>query len=182
MANNALLGDAGMGATFLGGITSAISSAIGGQDQQQMFNYQAGVATLNAQISRQNATYATQVGEHQAENAGLQGGQRLGKIKAAQGASGLDVNSGSSKQVQTSQAEITSMDTTAIRSNAARTAFNYSNQAQGFEAQAQADTIAGKNARMAGLIGAGSSLLSSAASVSSEWLRGQQLGLWGSPS
>lgn len=179
--NNQLLGEAGMGATLLGGISSAISSFVGGESQQQMFNYQAGVAQLNAQIARQNATYATQVGDIQAAQAGLQGAQRLGKIKAAQGASGLDVNTGSNKQVQTSQAEITSFDATAIRSNAARTSYNYENQAVGFAAQANMDTIAGKNARTAGLIGAGTSLLSSATSVSSEWLRGQSLGLWGSP-
>lgn len=179
--NNALLGDAGMGATFLGGVTSALSSFVGGQDQQKMYDYQAGVATLNAQISKQSATYATKVGEIQAAQAGLQGAQRMGKIKSAQGASGLDVNTGSNKQVQDSQAQITATDQTAIRSNAARTAYNYENQAVGFAAQANMDTVAGKNARTAGLVGAASSLLSSATSVSSEWLRGQQLGLWGSP-
>jgi hypothetical protein len=180
--NNALLGEAGIGSTLLGGITSAVSGFVQGEDQQQMYNYQAGVARLNSQISQQNATYATQVGDIQAEQAGLQGAQRMGKIKSAQGASGLDVNSGSNKQVQTSQAQITSTDQTAIRSNAARTAYNYENMAVGFGAQANADTIAGQNARSAGLLNAGSSLLSSASSVSSQWLRGQSLGMWGSPS
>lgn len=181
MASNSLFGDIGMGTTFLGGITSAIGAFVGGEAQQQMYNYQAGIAKLNAQIAQQNATYATQVGEIQATQAGLQGGQRLGQIKAAQGASGLDVNSGSAKQVQSSQQLITASDTAAIRSNAARTAYNYANQAVGFTAQANLDTVAGQNARLSGLIGAGSSLLGAASSVSSQWLRGQQLGLWGSP-
>ena len=176
--NNALLGEVSMGATFLGGVTSAIASFAGGEAQKQMYDYQAGVAKLNAEISRQNETYATQVGEIQATQAGLQGAQRMGKIRAAQGASGLDVNSGSNKQVQDSQVEITKFDAAAIRSNAARTAYTYANQAVGFGAQANMDTVAGKNARMAGLIGVGSSLVGAAASVSSEWLRGNQLGMW----
>jgi hypothetical protein len=176
--NNALLGEASMGATFLGGVTGAIASFVGGEAQKQMYDYQAGVASLNAQISRQNATYATQVGEIQATQAGLQGAQRMGKIRASQGASGLDVNSGSSKQVQDSQAEITKFDAAAIRSNAARTAFNYENAAVGFSSQAQMDTIAGKNARMSGLISAGSSLIGASASVANQWLRGNQLGMF----
>lgn len=181
-ANTALLGDVGMGTTILGGLTSAISSFIGGEDQKEMYDYQAGVAKLNASISRQNATYASQVGEIQAANAGEQGAQRLGKIKAAQGASGLDVNSGSNVAVRTSQEAITSHDVSAIRANAAKTAYNYEVQATGYNAQADLDTLAGKNARTAGLIGATSSLVGAASSVSSQWLRGQQLGLWGGTS
>jgi hypothetical protein len=176
--NNALLGEASMGATFLGGITGAISSFVGGEAQKQMYDYRAGVAKLNALISRQNATYATQVGEIQAAQSGLEGAQRFGKIRAAQGASGLDVNSGSNKAVQDSQTEITKFDAAAIRSNAARTAYNYENAAVGFSSQAAMDTVAGKNARTSGIIGIGSSLLSSATSVSDQWLRGNQLGMW----
>jgi hypothetical protein len=51
-----------------------------------------------------------------------------------------------------------------------------------YTSQAQLDTLAGRNARTSGMIGAASSILGGASSVSSEWLRGQSLGLWGSPS
>lgn len=180
--NNALLGEVGVGSTVLGGLTSAISSIIGGEDQQEMYNYQAGVAKLNANIAKQNATYSSQVGEIQAANAGEQGAQRLGKIKVAQAASGLDVNSGSAVQVRASQTAQISHDVSAIRSNAAKVAYNYEVTGVGYTADAQLDTLKGQNARSAGLIGAGSSLIGAASSVSSEWLRGQQLGMWGAPS
>lgn len=179
MSSTANAGFAGIGATLLGGLTSAFGSLIGGQDQQEMYNYQAGIANLNAQIAYQNATYASNVGEIQAAQAGLQGGQQLGKIKAAQSASGLDVNTGSAKQIQTSQAEVIQQNTAAIRSNAARTAYNYETQAVGYKAQANLDTLAGQNARTAGVIGAFSSIVGAASSVSSEWLRGNQLGMFG---
>ena len=178
MNPNTLMGGVGMGVTFLGGITSAIGAFVQGQAQQEMYNYQAGVARLNAQIADQNATYTRQVGELQAAQAGLAGAQRMGQIRAAQGASGLDVNTGSAKQVQQSQGQITSMDMTAIRSNAAKTAYNYEVEGTQYIAQANLDTVAGKNARTSGMINAYSSILGSASSVSSEWLRGQSLGLW----
>ena len=106
MANNALLGDAGMGATFLGGITSAISSAIGGQDQQQMFNYQAGVATLNAQISRQNATYATQVGRTSSGKCWVAGWTTFGKDQGRARSFGAGCELG----IEQTSADLTSRD------------------------------------------------------------------------
>lgn len=180
--NNQLLGDVGMGTTALGGLTSAIGQLVGGEDQKQMYDYQAGVARLNSQIANQNATYSEQVGEISARNAGLSAGQRAGQIKAAQSSSGLDVNSGSAVQVRSSQKQVSDMDVASIRSSAAKTAYNYRVQGVGFTAQANMDTTAGENARSAGMLSAGSSLIGTASSVSSQWLRGQQLGLWGSPS
>ena len=54
-------------------------------------------------IAKQNQKYALDIGEQQAEKAGIAGAAQAGRIKAAQGASGVDVNSGSAKEVQTSQ-------------------------------------------------------------------------------
>jgi hypothetical protein len=181
-ASPTLIGEVGMGTTLLGGLTSALGSFIGGQSQQEMYNYQAGVAKLNAQIAQQNSAYATQVGELQATNAGLQGAQRLGQIKAAQSASGLDVNTGSPAAVRVSQKQVTGFDVAAIRSNAAKTAYNYEVSAVSDVAQANIDTLAGENARTSGMISADASLIGAASSVSSQWLRGQQLGMWGAPS
>lgn len=179
--DNALLGEVGIGSTLIGGITSAVSGFVQGEAQKQMYDYQAGIARLNAQIAQQNSDYTLNVGEAQAQRAGLAGGQRMGEIRAAQGASGLDVNSGSAKQVQTSQKQLTQTDVASIRSTAAKTAYNYRVQATGLTAQANLDTVAGQNARTAGMLNAGSSLISTATSVSNEWLRGSQLGLWDSP-
>lgn len=172
------LGAVGMGTTMLGGLTSALGSIFQGQSQQQMYNYQAGVARLNQQIAEQNAVYAEQVGEQQATQAGLQGAQRLGQIKVAQASSGLDIRSGSAAQVQQSQKLVTAMDLATIRSNAAKTAYNYRVTGVQYGAQAGLDTVSGQNAMTSGFIGASSSILGAASSVSSQWLRGQQLGLW----
>ena len=179
MSFNADVGAIGIGSTIAGGLAGAIGSLFGGSAQQQMYDYQAGIAKLNAQIAEQNAVYATQAGEAQAMQAGLAAGQQMGRIKAAQSATGLDVNSGTNKQVQQSQAGITSETLSAIRSNAAKTAYDYRVSAVSDIAQANLDTLAGQNARRAGMISAESSLIGMASSVSSEWLKGTQLKLWG---
>jgi hypothetical protein len=176
------IGAAGIGATIGGGVSSAIGSFMGGAAQQQYYNYQAGVAQFNAQIMQQNSEYAINVGEIQAQQSGLSSGQQMGKIVAGQAASGLDVNSGSNKAVQASQLGIERTSATAIRSTAAKTAYNYQVEGNAFSAQAGADIAAGKNSMEAGIIGGISSIVGSASSVSSEWLKGQSQGLWGAPS
>lgn len=180
MALNTDIGIFGIGETLLGGITSAFGNYEGGQAQKKMYDYQAGIARLNKQISDQNATYARQIGEVSAANYGLKAGQQMGRIKSAQASQGLDVNSGSAAQARASTAKLQSNDIAMIRSNAAKTAYNYTAQGVQFGAQAQLDTMAGRNAAYAGMISADSSLVGMASSVSSQWLSGQRLGLWGS--
>ena len=171
-------GEAGMFGTALGGIGKAIGDISGGESTKAMYDYQAGVANLNAQIARQNEEYAIQTGEHQAVQAGLQGAATSGQIKAAQGASGLDVNSGSAKDVQASQTLINRTNMANIRSNAAKTAYNYENEAVGFNAQAGLDTLAGQSAQTASYISAASSIIGGASSVASQWQKGSQVGLF----
>lgn len=181
MSLNTDIGAAGIGATIGGGLSSAIGSLMGGTAQQQYYDYQAGVARMNAAIAEQNANYAINIGEIQAQQSGLAGAQQMGRIVAGQAASGLDVNSGSNKQVQQSQLGITRTNETSIRSTAAKTAFNYQVEGAQFSAQSTADIQAGKNAETAGMIGAESSIIGAASSVSSEWLKGTQVGLFPNP-
>jgi hypothetical protein len=144
-----------------------------------MYNYQAGVAQINAGIDKQNAEYALNQGEQQSVIEGLKAGQQAGAIRAAQGASGVDVNSGSAAAVQASQRGITAMDLTQIRTNAAKTAYDYNVKSVMDTNQASLDVMAGENAKTAGDINATSSILGSVSSVSSKWLQGSQAGLWG---
>ena len=182
MDTNAGMGYLGIGQTILGGITSAFAGYEEGQAKKKMYDYQAGVARMNALISEKNAQYASDIGELQAGQMGLRGAATLGQIKATQGAHGLDVRSGSAQQVQQSQSLINLIDQTAIRSGAAKTAFNYRTQAQGQIAEAGADTFAGKNAATEGTIKASTSILGAASSVDQQWLQGQKMGLWGNNS
>ena len=179
---NTDMGYVGIGSTVLGGITSIYGDIMQGQAEKKAYDYQAGVARMRAQIAEGNAQYASDVGELQAGAYGYKAAQQLGTIKAVQGSHGLDVRSGSALQVQQSQQLISQTDMTAIRSNAAKTAFNYRQEAQQDVAQASLDTMAGSNAATAGILKADSSFLSTVSSVSSEWLQGAKSGLWGQTS
>lgn len=172
------IGALGMGATAGGSLLSAGGAIASGFSNAAMFSYQSALSKLKGQIADTNAEFAIQTGEQTALKTGLQQAQRFGQIRTSQAASGFDVNSGSNKQVQESQRMLDRMDQAQIRSNAARTAYGF--QIEGAMARSEADAygIAAAKAPIAGLIGAGSSILGGAASVSSEWLQGQRVGLW----
>lgn len=173
------MGIIGIGASLAGGIMSAQGAEKSGQAQQQMFNYQAQVAMINSQIDKQNADYARNYGEQQSVIEGMKASQQAGAIKAAQGASNIDVNSGSAVEVQESQRKITSLDLTQIRSNAAKTAYDFDVKSVMDTNQATLDVMAGQNAKMTGDINATASILGTVSSVSSKWIQGSQAGLWG---
>jgi hypothetical protein len=96
----------------------------------------------------------------------------------AQSAGGLDVNSGSNKQVQQSQEKIKDIDMESIRSNAAKIAYDYDTKAVMDDNQAGLDVIAGKNAKDAGELGAISSIIGTVSGVSTKWQQGKTTGLW----
>jgi hypothetical protein len=171
-------GAVGIGASLAGGILGAAGAQKEGTAQQQMYNYKAQVAKINADIDRQNAAWARTKGEGEALRYGMKAAQQRGAIRAAQGASGIDVNSGSAKEVQRSQEAIKDMDLGTIRTNAAKVAYDYETKAVMDENQAGLDTMAGQNAKEAGQIKAMSSIIGSVGTVSSKWQQGAQTGLW----
>lgn len=173
------VGTVGLGATLAGGLLSAFGAGASGKAQQQMYNYQAQVAQINAQIDKQNAEWALHKGDVEGVQYGMQAAQRFGQIRAAQGASNIDVNTGSAADVQRSQRTITRMDESQIRENAAKTAYDYNVRSTMDTNQATLDVIAGKNAKLAGDISEAGSIIGTAGSISSKWLQGKQMGLWG---
>ena len=180
MAAPSALGGIGLGASLAGGLVSAFGAAQQGTAQQQMYNYQSAVAQINSKIDLQNSDYAINQGEQQATQYGMKEAQQFGQIRAAQGASNIDVNSGSNAQVQSSEREVGAIDTTTIRSNAAKTAYDYDVKSTMDLNQSTLDTMAGINAKTAGNINATSSLLGAAGSVATKWQQGSTSGLFGS--
>lgn len=171
MADPATIAMVGMGASAAQGIVGAFGSIFSGNAQANMYQYQAGVARINETIARQNAAWERQAGEAQALEEGLKGRQVSGRIVTAQSGSGFDVRSGTNVKVQQSQSEINQYDQNVIRANAAHRAYSYEVEAVGKEAEARADEYASSYARTAGYIGAVSSILGGASSVSSKYLQ-----------
>jgi len=179
MADPITLGTIGMAASGASGAAGIFGSLFGGSAKADAYKYQSSMAWQNAAIAKQNQKYALDIGEQQAEKAGIAGAAQAGQIKAAQGASGVDVNSGSAKQVQDSQHLVSQMDMATIREKAAKTAYDFSVQATNYENQAKGYSKAASNARTEGILGAVSSFIGTVGSVSSKWIQGNQLGMWG---
>jgi hypothetical protein len=172
-------GAVGLGATLVGGLLSAQGAQKQGEAQQQMYNYRAQVAKINADINRQNAAWARDKGEKEAVQYGMKAAQQKGAIIAGQAASGIDINSGSSVEVQQSQDKLTRLDLTQIRSNAAKIAYDYETKAVMDENQAGLDIMSGNYAKEASKYKAAESILGTVSTVSSKWQQGNSIGLWG---
>lgn len=161
---------AGTGASILGGVLGASGAMKTGAAAKQMGMYQAGIAKLNADISRQNAAYAQFAGDIQARQYGMGARARMGEILAGQSASGLDVGSGSAKDVRASAKLVSDMDMAQIRANAAKTAYDYEIQAQSHEVEAAGQMMGANVSAQAGRINAMTSILGGASSVADKWL------------
>ena len=179
MADPITLGISSMAASGASGAAGIFGSLFGGAAKADAYKYQSSMAWQNAAIAKQNQKYALDIGEQQAEKAGIAGAAQAGQIKAAQGASGVDVNYGSAKEVQTSQHLVSQMDLNTIREKPAKTAYDFSVQATNYENQAKGYSKAASNARTEGILGAVSSFIGTVGSVSSKWIQGNQLGMWG---
>lgn len=167
---------------LVAGLAGAGISAAGQVEQGQATataaNYNAQVAANNATIANQNATYATAAGQTQAAAKSLQGAAVGGRIKAAQAASGVDVNTGSAVNVQASQRETSKLDTETVLNNAELQAYGYRANATNFQATSGLETEEAEQAPIGADIGAAGGLLGSASSLGLKW---SQLGPGGGP-
>lgn len=165
----------GAGASAVGGLLTASGQLGKGDADAKMYAYRAGVAKVNATISRQNSDYALEAGDLQARRSGLTTGFTIGKQETAQAANGFDVNSGTNLAVRDATQAIGVEDQTTIRTDAGRKALGDRNQAAAYDAEAGADLIAGDNSQRAGKIAAVGTLIGTAGSVASKWTQASQV-------
>jgi hypothetical protein len=152
-----------------GAAASAGGTVLGGIAQGNMSEYQATVAKNNAIIADQNAAYASAAGEAQAQAVSLKGAATAGKIKTAQAANGVDVNTGSAVNVQKSQAETSQLDTETTLNNAELQVHGYRANAMNYTAQAGLDQAEAEEAPIGADLSAAGNLLSSASSIGTKW-------------
>ena len=113
---------AGIIGTLAGAGTQAVGQFANARAVQDQAQFGSSVADLQAKdaIAR---------GNFSADQARIQGNRTMGAERAASAASGIDSNSGSSLDVQASEAGISELDQQMIRNNAAREAWGYTTQA-----------------------------------------------------
>lgn len=142
-------------------------------------NYQAQVAVNNQKIASEYATSEIEKGQVLEQNKRTDTAARIGAERAAIGASGLDVNTGSALRLQVDTAAVGELDAQTIRNNSQRAAYGYEVQGMGYAANAGADDAAAQNASRFGALGAFSSIIGGASSVSNRWLGFQNAGIFG---
>ena len=172
---------AGYASAVAGAGVAAYSAHEQGVAQSKAAAYQAQVARNNQAMAAQYATMETQKGAQLEEQKRLQTAQAEGSVRAAAGASGLDPNAtGSSPlRLQGDTAMLGEQDALTIRANAARAAYGYKVQGLNYGAQAGLDEAASADAARAGALGAFSSIIGGASSVSDKWLSYRREGVPG---
>jgi hypothetical protein len=148
---------------------SAYSAIQAGNAQQAASDYQAQVAANNATIASYNANAAIATGNQQLQAAQEQAAQHQGMIRAAFGAGGIDLDSGSSLRDQQGVAQVDTLNQETITSNAARSAWNFQNQGSNFSSTAMLDTQTANNASTASYMSSFSSLLGGAGTMASQY-------------
>lgn len=155
--------------TVLSAGVQAIGAIQSGNAKSAADKYNAQVAANNATIARNNAEQAGAAGNAKVEQEQLKERAQIGALKANQGASGVDVNSGSSVDVQSSAAELGELNALSVRSDAARQAYGYQTEASGYDAQSNLDTSQASYDKSAGYMGAAGSIIGGASSAADNW-------------
>lgn len=91
--------------------------------------FEEAAANRNANMADRQATDAIARGDIASNIRGRHVREAVGADRAAAGASGLDLSSGSAADVQTNEATLGALDIATIRNNAAREAWGYTSQA-----------------------------------------------------
>lgn len=118
--------------------------------------YQEKVAENNAITQENMAKDAEARGRIEEANHRLKVAQMKSSQRAAQGASGAEVNTGSAALLQQDTMEMGELDALTIRSNAQREAWGYRAGASNSRAQGQLDRMRGKSNAMGTLLTGGS--------------------------
>lgn len=159
-----------IGSSLLGGLSALQSSRAASASA----GYNAKVAANNAAISTQNANFAGAEGQQNVAAEGAKTRAAIAATLANQGASGVDVNTGSSVDVRESEAKLGMLNSLNIRSDAARRAYGFQTEAASDMAQSRLLRSQQSSDKISGYINAASTVLGGAAKASkySDWLGG----------
>lgn len=171
MCEPTTLAIAGTAATVIGTAVSAYGAVQQGNAQSAARNYQAAVDRNNAQVAEWNAERAKDISDTKVQAQMRAGTLRLSAQRAALGAAGVELDSGSALDVQGSTAGQTALDAQQTDYQGQLTQYGYRTQGANFQAQAGLDTMAAQNASTSGFEAAGGTLLSGAGQVADRWYR-----------
>ena len=123
------------------------------QGQKDNGVFQSGMLKQNAAFKNQTADETISAGNTSADWQRVRTGQAVGTQRSVQAANGIDVNSGSSAQLQDDTAMLGELDALTIQNNAAREAYGYRVQAKQDLLNANQSVKNGNTAAMGSILG-----------------------------
>jgi hypothetical protein len=128
------------------------------------------------------ARQTLETGDIEAARENLKTQQTIGALRAQQGASGVDVASGSSAAVRAGVAGVGAIDELTIRNNAARQAWGYTTQAIQSTYQGQFAQLTAKAKAAQSLLAGGLQAISGPLAIEANYLRfARWMGVRGTP-
>jgi len=176
MVDPATMAVTAMVGTAVGGLISGVGAKESADANAAAYTYKAGVAQINKQVNEQNASWAIQAGDTQAEEKGLKSRQEIGQQKVVQSASGFDVNTGTGSRVRDDMSQVSAFDQNVIRWDASKTAYGYEVKAATDVAESNLDQFAASQSETAGTISEIGSFINAGTSVASKWSQGKSSG------
>jgi len=159
------LGIAGLGLQTYGTIQAGRAQTAAGEASKRIGEAQAGLAEMNAQIADLQAEDARSRGHLDAQRYRQQVRTLLGEQRAAIGASGIDVGTGTAVDVQVDTEMLGELDARTILLNADREAWGYDVEATDLRARAEILRQEGANAAEIGRANARASYISGAGTL-----------------
>ena len=148
---------------------SAAGAIQQGNAQAQSANYNSQVAANNALIAKQNATYSAGASSANTTTEGLKVRQQDANLRAALAANGIESDSGSASSVEAGQHEVGALDVATVANKGAQAVYGYTTQETGYTAQSGLEKLQAGSDEEAGYLKAGSSLLSAAPNLPSNF-------------
>lgn len=163
--------------TLIGAGAGALGAAQQGNAAAGAAQYQAAVARNNQRVAEWQARDAEDRGRVAEQNQRFKTSGVIGAQRAAAGASGVEVNTGSAADLTADTAALGELDALTIRSNAGREAWGHRVNADNYAANAEMLDVQAKEAKRAGTFGAITSILGGVSSVADKWLTFSQKGV-----
>jgi hypothetical protein len=161
--------DGGASLMLLTTAMSAAGAAASGVAASNAASYQAEVSAQNAKFAGEKAEIGMQDAATKSAELGMQNKATMGKLQAGLAASGLDVNSGSTKGVLEGEREITKMGQRDYAKAASMDWWSAKREQYSATAESELQKSKAESAAYAGAINAGSSLLGGASKLKSEY-------------
>jgi hypothetical protein len=159
----------GMLLNFAGAMAQAKGQRHAAESKAAEYEYQAKIDENNRNVALWKSADAKARGQKEEAALRVKVAALKGRQRSALAASGVEVGSGSALDILGDTAALGELDALTIRSNAERESYEQDVVASNLQANAGMKRMGAQNSRIAGKIGAQTSLLTGAGNVASKW-------------